>query len=378
MRVDEKSGHVWKDEYETPQLGGLRILYVGISDDGTCKARRIALERMGNLVQVVNASDFLAKLPPIMSWFEIKAQFGPATSLFNRRLMRIAESDELDWVWIDKALFVYPKTIRRLSQKGLFVIHHLTDDFLNPNVPLRHYRRSIRLIHVHLTSNIYNVQELRELGAPNAVQTHLGFDPDLCMPGGNTAPPQEEFRADVVFMGHWRAHIDKFIAPLIEKGLDVKLWGPGWEHSRHRTRPNVMGRRPTDAEYPAILASAKVALCFLSRANRNTSTGRTFEIPAVGTFMLGERTDEHKSFFVEGQEAEFFDTPEELLEKTLHYLTYDEARIRIAQAGHKRATTSGYTYFDRIAADMKKIRPIYEDFVASGRRLERPFMISET
>ncbi len=64
--------------------------------------------------------------------------------------------------------------------------------------------------------------------------------------------------------------------------------------------------------------------------------------------MLAERTDEHRAVFREGEEAAFFSTPEELLDKVRYYLAHDEIRQRIARAGHARVTTGGHTYRDRL------------------------------
>jgi spore maturation protein CgeB len=75
---------------------------------------------------------------------------------------------------------------------------------------------------------------------------------------------------------------------------------------------------------------------------------RSFEIPACGSFMLAERTEEHLAIFREDQEAAFFGSSDELIDKVKYYLTHDEARRRIAQAGHVWVTKNGHTYGDRL------------------------------
>ncbi|MBI5249951.1 MAG: glycosyltransferase [Desulfomonile tiedjei] len=357
----------------------LKIIYVGPAHDGTCKARKRALEALGHTVRVINPCDFLDSLPWLLATTEKKLQFGPATYRINRSLLRTAAEEDHDWVWIDKNVFVWPSTIKELIAIGLFLIHHLTDDFMNPNQPLRHYRQAIPMFHVHLSSNVFNVEELKGLGVRHAIQTHLGFDPEFCCPGGQPPLPVEEFKTDVVFVGHWRKHLDEFILPIIDQGVKVALWGQGWEKSPQRKKltDRAKFRLASDEEYPSILASAKIALCFLSHENRNTSTGRSFEIPAVGTFMLAERTDEHESFYVEGKEVEFFEQPAELLEKIRYYLSNEEERTRIARAGHDRASTSGYTYFDRVVMDINNILPIYEEFLKSDRRSQSVIALKE-
>ena len=195
------------------------------------------------------------------------------------------------------------------------------------------------------------------------IQTHLGFDPELCWPNGLPPSPHPDHIADAAFVGFWRPHLDKYIVPLIQAGATVKLWGTHWRRSPSLKllSESAKFRPASDEEYPYVYASAKIGLCFLNRDNRNTSTGRSFEIPAIGTFMLAERTQEHQGFYREGAEAEFFDSPEEFHEKFHHYVTQEKERNRIAEAGHHRAVTSGYSYHDRIKADLKNIMPIYED-----------------
>ena len=58
--------------------------------------------------------------------------------------------------------------------------------------------------------------------------------------------------------------------------------------------------------------------------------------------MLAERTDEHARLFVEGREAEFFASTEELLAKCRYYLEHEDERRRIAEAGLRRCREGRY------------------------------------
>jgi spore maturation protein CgeB len=93
--------------------------------------------------------------------------------------------------------------------------------------------------------------------------------------------------------------------------------------------------------------SNKIVLGLLNHYNRDLHTSRTFEIPACGAFMLMERTQEQQKIFNEGVEAEYFGSIDEAVEKIKYYLTHEEERKQIAQAGHQRCTTSAYSYNDR-------------------------------
>ena len=107
-------------------------------------------------------------------------------------------------------------------------------------------------------------------------------------------------------------------------------------------RRYVAGDGVWGAQYPLALASSKIALGLLSKRIPETTTTRTFEIPATGVFMLAERTEDHLALFAEGVEAEFFDNDEELRDKIAFYLRHDSLRQNIAASGRERCLRSGY------------------------------------
>jgi spore maturation protein CgeB len=107
--------------------------------------------------------------------------------------------------------------------------------------------------------------------------------------------------------------------------------------------------------YSKAINSFDINLCFLRRANRDRQTTRTFEIPACGSFMLAERTDEHVQLFDEGQEAEFFGSTDELFEKVRFYLTHEDIRQKIAQRGRQRCLRFGYDYRSRMRKMLEQV-----------------------
>ena len=94
--------------------------------------------------------------------------------------------------------------------------------------------------------------------------------------------------------------------------------------------------------YTKALCGAKICLAFLSKLNRDTYTRRCFEIPACGRVMLAERTEDLQKMFKEDEEACFFSSNEELLEKVQWLLANPERREAIAKAGLRRVWTDGH------------------------------------
>ena len=76
--------------------------------------------------------------------------------------------------------------------------------------------------------------------------------------------------------------------------------------------------------------------------------GRNFEIPGCGGFLLTGRADDLERYYRPGLEVACFDTPEDLVEKTIYYLEHDDERARIAERGYER-TLREHTYVHRFA-----------------------------
>ncbi|MCP3965754.1 MAG: glycosyltransferase family 1 protein [Lentisphaerae bacterium] len=81
---------------------------------------------------------------------------------------------------------------------------------------------------------------------------------------------------------------------------------------------------------------------------RDQYTRRTFEIPACGAFLLAERTPVMQQLYEEGKEAEYFETPEEFVEKCKYYLKHENKRRQISKAGMIKALTAGYDVNSRM------------------------------
>ena len=81
----------------------------------------------------------------------------------------------------------------------------------------------------------------------------------------------------------------------------------------------IQGDACYGVDYARALTGAKIAIGLLSKRIPETTTTRSFEIPACGTMLLAERTQDHQALFEEGVEAEFFDSAEECADKARFY-----------------------------------------------------------
>jgi spore maturation protein CgeB len=110
-------------------------------------------------------------------------------------------------------------------------------------------------------------------------------------------------------------------------------------------------------EYAKTIASFDINLGIVSEWNRNHTASRTFQMPALGGFMIHQRNELVTRYFREDQEMVFFDSDDELVEKCRHYVEHPDERKRIAEAGRRRCVDSGYFELDRV----KELLPLLEE-----------------
>ncbi len=200
----------------------------------------------------------------------------------------------------------------------------------------------------------------------------------------------------VTFIGQAYGERPYYIKYLTEKGIDVRVWGFGWErYSQDAIISNklstfnkilkisrklltidgwkVVGRRLksslnllcceknnaddnkitlpegiisgvlSDIDMIKMYSRSKINLGFSSCGETHKSGKRTlqirlrdFEVPMSGGFYMVEYMEELEEFFGIGKEIVCYTGPEDLVDKISYYLKHDSERERIRLAGYQR------------------------------------------
>jgi hypothetical protein len=239
------------------------------------------------------------------------------------------------------------------------------------------------LFDVALTAKRYELDQYRRV-CRDVIYLPLGFAESvhrpLCPAGGSA---RQAYGSQISFVGGWEPRREQLLEALARAGCDVKIWGVGWDHLRDgrwtlrralRLRrmsagqPFALARNPTLSPsvrggelygdpYAWALSGSAISIGFLRHICPDEHTTRTFEIPACGSLLLADRSDDHAAFFGDGKEAAFFSSREELVDKALFYLRNESARAAVAEAGYRRCLRSGYSYRERLAAVLPRIAP---------------------
>jgi hypothetical protein len=192
-----------------------------------------------------------------------------------------------------------------------------------------------------------NIADFRRLGA-----RHVSLLRSFYLREENFPIPNPGSEADVSFIGHWEddERTACVSAILAHPKIRFRLWGTHWHLAPIAFD---LGKRlgpiqPLRGQaYNLAINCSKISLVFLSSLNNDSYTRRCFEIPAAGGFMLAPYTDDLASMFREGTEAEYFRSPDEMIDKILFYLCHDDERTRIARGGHERLRRDGHEALDR-------------------------------
>jgi spore maturation protein CgeB len=334
----------------------MKILFVGdLNTYGRTYQRYRVLQSLGHEV-IAHSSvpvPLIAGIDKPNLYYRIMWKLGYHQDMTcaNRKIIEIIKLHKPELFWNDKALAIGRRTLEHIKQlcPDIKMIFNSEDDMYSRHNQSVQFRNSLHLYEIIFTSKTYNVKELMQIGARRVEFMDQTYDQVLHRPLALTETDKQRLAANVAFIGAYEDSRAEYMLFLANHGISVRVWGIGWSAlKKSHSNLIVEGVPIYNDEYVKALCASKISLCFLRKANRDLQTSRTFEIPACGVFMLAERTDEHLRLFKEGQEAEYFDTKEELLEKTRYYLKHDKERERIATAGRKRCIESGYSHHDKI------------------------------
>jgi glycosyltransferase involved in cell wall biosynthesis len=337
----------------------MKYLYTAwLASFGTCETRRRKLVEMGRDVVAVSFTPDIERLGRRVGNLQQKIGFGPGIRAYNQRLLRLATQHQPDIVWIDKGTLVQAPTLREIKRRtGALLVHYNTDDLEFARHYWKLHLEGIAEYDCYFTTNAANVDQIRRLGARTVIQTALGYDKDVFAPLRVSDEDTSRLGAEIGFVGSWEPAKERWLAALVAAGLPLRVFGTMWQNA---TSPELSAAIGTPGpvvgnEYVKAINCTKVNIGLVSAQNRSQSSGRSFEIPACGAFLLALRTPEHQSFYDEGKEIECFGSVDELASKALHYLNCTDTRLAIAKAGRERCVRSGYSWQDRMAGMVETV-----------------------
>lgn len=321
----------------------MRIAYFGDSSSATTSSHRAAaLRRLGHVVDVF---DVARALRGRTSFVAERVHYRTGYRFLQPGVLRFLRGLDLrgyDLAWVcsgerygEEALELIKRTIPKLL---LYVVDDVTGT--RDGNRFAGLRRCIGKYDLCVVRRTENVDEFRRLGAKKVTRIFMSFDEAAHAPFADIDTIPEHLRSEVAFIGTWMREEgrDQFVARLLELGVPVTVWGNRWERSRlwRHVKDAYRGPALSGRNYVAAIQGAKVCLGLMSKGNRDLHTRRSAEIPYADGLLCAERTAEHLQMFEDGEEAVFWETPEECARQCHTLLEEHERREQIRAAGRRR------------------------------------------
>ena len=342
----------------------MRALYLGaIEPQSTARHRADAMRRLS--MEVIHL-DPMAQMTPRLQGLEgavhYRAGYLMLSPLVNRWLRAtLASQPKPDVVWVDSGELLSASSLKLLRSLGVPIILFNHDDPTGRRDRLRFMglRTAIPYYDLCIAVRPENVDEYKDHGA-RAVMFHWRTYDEVQHQLDHTARAvPDRMRSDVVFVGgcHKNEGRDRMMLDLIEAGIDAAIWGDGWQRSAlwPRLAPHWRGPSVAGQDYVDALRGAKLCLGMVSKANRDMHTTRTMEIPAAGGLLCAQRTADHQALYREGEEAVFWSSVDECIQRCRELINDTERRERIRSAGQARLHANQAGNEDLIRAALARL-----------------------
>jgi spore maturation protein CgeB len=360
----------------------MKILFLGpIAEGQTSQMRMRALQRLGHeVVGVETAAPWLRA-----SWLTRQTQRrlsrGSIIDGINRAVLDAAAAFRPELVWGEKQEYLRPETLETLGAAGAVRVHFTPDPYFVLDwrrTPVMD--RSIGSYDALVYCKAYERADYEALGKP-LIYMPLGYCDETHRPLPSDDP---RWACAVGFLGGWEPRREAMLRAVGGAVDDLKIWGGYWDFLRDgrwslrrqiilsrlaggddfriardaRLARAWQGGEVYGDDYARALTAARIGVGFLRKTWPDQHTTRTFEIPACGSLLLADRTEEHQSFFEEGREAEFFSSEAELVDKARFYAANEAARATVAAAGRARCESGGYSYVERLRPVMSFVESV--------------------
>ncbi|MEI7451744.1 MAG: glycosyltransferase [Candidatus Falkowbacteria bacterium] len=296
----------------------------------------------------LNLSAFFNICKKIQYHFRI----GPLIGKINKDLIIKVLAVKPDLVFIYRGTHILPNTVKIIKDLGITVFAYNNDDPFSEKYPFYFWRHFLAGTFLYDHIFVYRQKNIEDYKKINYKKVSILRSYYIKNDNFNVSSlPSDKYKCDVIFIGHFEDDgRDEYIKMLLDANIDLKLFGPEWEKSKHYKYfiKKLGSISSLKDDYNLAINSAEIALVFLSSLNNDTYTRRVFEIIAAKVFMLSVYSDDLNGLFTENKEAVYFRSKDDLLNKVRFYLANPELRKNIAQAGYQRLMVDGHEVDDRV------------------------------
>ena len=335
----------------------MKILYIGQFTKGTTsRMRGLAIKEIlyPNIFDVIDTNIPFFKTHRLLRSIGFRYKIGPLIATINNYITATSKNQHYDLIWVDKAVFIAPKTTALLRSKSVKLVHFTPDPAFTFHKS-KLFFKSLPYYDFLVTTKSYELEHYyKYINTERVLYTTQGFDAKLHKPSKQLFSKKEGF----VFIGHYENQRGELLEKLLQNDIKITLAGIKWNRfaKKHQTNPNLtyLGDGIYGKDYVKTLQNAKMAWGAISKWVPELHTTRTFEIPACGTALVTERNLETQSFFKD-DEAIFYDDYDQLISKIKYFIEQKQELEELTKKGFEKVHNRGYDYTTIISKILNQI-----------------------
>ena len=230
--------------------------------------------------------------------FGFRYKRGPLINNINKYIVAALKEEAYDLIWVDKAVFLTPKTTALLRSRASKLVHFTPDPAFTFHKS-KLFLKSLPYYDFLVTTKSYELEHYyKYIKTEKVLYATQGFDAKLHKPSKHPFSKKEGF----VFIGHYEDQRAGVLEKLLQNDIKITLAGIKWNRfaKKHQDNPNLiyLGDGVYGEDYVKTLQKAKMAWGALSKWVPELHTTRTFEIPACGTALVTERNTRNPAPFL--------------------------------------------------------------------------------
>jgi len=324
----------------------MKVLYIGQYTLGTTsRMRGEALKAIikPTIFEVIDANIPFFKTHRLLRSFGFRYKKGPLINNINKYIVAALKEEAYDLIWVDKAVFVTPKTTALLRSKAAKLVHFTPDPAFTFHKS-KLFLKSLPYYDFLVTTKSYELEHYyKYIKTDKVLYATQGFDAKLHKASKHPFSKKEGF----VFIGHYENQRAVVLEKLLQNDIKITLAGIKWHQfaKKHQNNSNLiyLGDGVYGEDYVKTLQNAKMAWGALSKWVPELHTTRTFEIPACGTALVTERNSETASFF-KNSEAIFYNDINDLVTQVKYYMSNNKSLETLTEKGTKTVHLQGKDY----------------------------------
>jgi len=300
------------------------------------------LSRLGYSVFLVNPSKLIHKRSRLLNFFDYRTGYSFLQRHLRRELKKVivAKGHSFQVVWVNSGEMLGASLLKWLGfiTRAKIILYQNDDPTgLRDSNKFIGLRAAIPFYDLFVSVRSETTTEALALGSQRVLRVFTSYDEILHtsdqIDRDKSPKPVVSFVGTLI-PGELRDH---FMVALMQAGLPLRVSGNLWYRSRLWTVLQEIcdGTPLLGPAYSKAIRNAAVSLGLLSHQNRDLITRRSFEIPAYGGLLCGERTSEHQLFFEDGHEAMFWVSTEECISQSKKLLNQTELSCEIRKNGSR-------------------------------------------